>query len=168
MDRNLNVRVPRLTDVICASPGDQEGKSIVSLGLTTCVSDTIMAIFCFLTFSVTISVMLAALAHHWFYWDAWFIYHVCLAKVIQVSVHIPDFLRCLRFLWHQRRLLAVTGWSMNCAPPGREWGQERAPVFRGKGLGPGLSHHRQPHAEHQPKQENNICFNPKICQKLEF
>nr|ADZ13669.1 Toll-like receptor 8 [Capra hircus] len=81
MDRNLNVRVPRLTDVICASPGDQEGKSIVSLDLTTCVSDTIAAIFCFLTFSVTISVMLAALAHHWFYWDAWFIYHVCLAKV---------------------------------------------------------------------------------------
>ncbi|XP_029071438.1 toll-like receptor 8 [Monodon monoceros] len=25
--------------------------------------------------------MLAALAHHWFYWDAWFLYHMCLAKV---------------------------------------------------------------------------------------
>ncbi|XP_007455115.1 PREDICTED: toll-like receptor 8 [Lipotes vexillifer] len=81
MDGNLNVTIPRLTDVICASPGDQQGKSIVSLELTTCVSDTIAAIFCFFTFFVTISVMLAALAHHWFYWDAWFLYHVCLAKV---------------------------------------------------------------------------------------
>ncbi|KAJ8790673.1 hypothetical protein J1605_021271 [Eschrichtius robustus] len=28
MDENLNVTIPRLTDVICASPGDQQGKSI--------------------------------------------------------------------------------------------------------------------------------------------
>lgn len=81
MDENLQVTIPRLTDVTCASPGDQSGKSVVSLELTTCVSDTIAAILCFFTFFITITVMLAALAHHWFYWDVWFIYHVCLAKV---------------------------------------------------------------------------------------
>ncbi|XP_057574002.1 toll-like receptor 8 [Hippopotamus amphibius kiboko] len=81
MDGNLHVTIPRLTDVICASPGDQQGKSIVSLDLKTCVSDTVAVVFSFFTFFVTISVMLAALAHHWFHWDAWFLYHVCLAKV---------------------------------------------------------------------------------------
>lgn len=81
MDENLNVTIPRLTDVTCSSPGDQIGKSIVTLELTTCVSDTIAAILCFFTSFLTLTVMLAALAHHWFYWDFWFIYHVCLAKV---------------------------------------------------------------------------------------
>ncbi|KAI5757588.1 TLR8 [Gulo gulo luscus] len=81
MDENLDVTIPRLTDVICSSPGDQKGKSIVSLELTTCISDTIAAVLCFFTSLITITVMLAALGHHWFYWDVWFIYHVCLAKV---------------------------------------------------------------------------------------
>lgn len=113
MDRNLNVRVPRLTDVICASPGDQEGKSIVSLDLSTCVSDTIAAIFCFLTFSVTISVMLAALAHHWFYWDAWFIYHVCLAKVkgyrsLSTSQTFYD-----AYISYDTKDASVTDWVIN-------------------------------------------------------
>uniref|UniRef100_G1PL83 Toll-like receptor 9 n=2 Tax=Myotis lucifugus TaxID=59463 RepID=G1PL83_MYOLU len=81
MDENLNVTIPRLTDVTCSSPGDQIGKSIVTLELTACVSDTIAAILCFFTSFLTLTVMLAALAHHWFYWDVWFIYHVCLAKV---------------------------------------------------------------------------------------
>ncbi|XP_059012420.1 toll-like receptor 8 isoform X1 [Mustela lutreola] len=81
MDENLDVTIPRLTDVICSSPGDQKGKSIMSLELTTCISDTIAAVLCFFTSLITITVMLAALGHHWFYWDVWFIYHVCLAKV---------------------------------------------------------------------------------------
>ncbi|XP_006212683.3 toll-like receptor 8 [Vicugna pacos] len=81
IDGNLNITIPRLTDVICASPGDQQGKSIMSLELTTCVSDAIAAILCFFTFFATIMVMVVSLAHHWFHWDAWFIYHVCLAKV---------------------------------------------------------------------------------------
>ncbi|XP_004409274.1 PREDICTED: toll-like receptor 8 [Odobenus rosmarus divergens] len=81
MDENLNVTIPRLTDIVCSSPGDQRGKSIMSLELTTCISDTIAAVLCFFTSLITITVMLAALGHHWFYWDVWFIYHVCLAKV---------------------------------------------------------------------------------------
>ncbi|XP_044945228.1 toll-like receptor 8 isoform X2 [Mustela putorius furo] len=81
MDENLDVTIPRLTDVICSSPGDQKGKSIMSLELTTCISDTIAAVLCFFTSLITITMMLAALGHHWFYWDVWFIYHVCLAKV---------------------------------------------------------------------------------------
>ncbi|XP_024425724.2 toll-like receptor 8 [Desmodus rotundus] len=81
LDENVNVIIPRLTDVICASPGDQRGKSIMTLELTTCVSDITAAILCVFTSLITITIMLAALAHHWFYWDVWFIYQVCLAKI---------------------------------------------------------------------------------------
>lgn len=113
MDENLKVTIPRLTDVICASPGDQRGKSIVSLELTTCVSDTIAAIICFFTFFVTSTVMLAALAHHWFYWDAWFIYHVCLAKVkgyrsLPTSQTFYD-----AYVSYDTKDASVTDWVMN-------------------------------------------------------
>ncbi|KAF6390959.1 toll like receptor 8 [Rhinolophus ferrumequinum] len=81
MDENLHVRIPRLAAITCDSPGNQRGKSIIKLELTTCVSDTIAATLCFFTSFITIVVILAALGHHWFYWDVWFIYQVCLAKV---------------------------------------------------------------------------------------
>ncbi|XP_004612243.1 toll-like receptor 8 [Sorex araneus] len=81
IDENTKVRIPRLADVTCASPGDQHGQSIMSLELTTCVSDTIAATLCLFTSFITIAVILAALAHHWFYWDVWFVYHMFLAKV---------------------------------------------------------------------------------------
>lgn len=81
MDEHPRITIPRLTDVACASPGDQKGKSVVSLELATCVSDTVAAILFFFSFSVTAAVLGAALAHHVFSWDVWFLYHVCLAKV---------------------------------------------------------------------------------------
>ncbi|XP_008851118.1 toll-like receptor 8 [Nannospalax galili] len=81
MDENLHITIPRLVDVICASPGDQRGKSIMTLELTTCVSDIIAAVLFSFTFFLTSMVMLAALVHHLFYWDVWFIYNMCLAKV---------------------------------------------------------------------------------------
>ncbi|XP_049623048.1 toll-like receptor 8 [Suncus etruscus] len=81
IDENQKVKIPRLATVICASPGDQSGESIMSLDLTTCVSDTMAATLSIFTSFITIAVMMAALGHHWFYWDVWFIYHMCSAKM---------------------------------------------------------------------------------------
>ncbi|XP_004386403.1 toll-like receptor 8 [Trichechus manatus latirostris] len=113
MDENLNVSIPRLTDVICASPGDQRGKCIVSLELTTCVSDAIAAIFFFFTFFVTTMVMLTAVAHHLFYWDVWFIYHVCLAKIkgyrsLSTSQTFYD-----AYISYDTKDASVTDWVLN-------------------------------------------------------
>uniref|UniRef100_G3T843 Toll like receptor 8 n=1 Tax=Loxodonta africana TaxID=9785 RepID=G3T843_LOXAF len=113
MDENLNVSIPRLTDVICASPGDQRGKCIVSLELTTCVSDAIAAILFFFTFFVTTMVMLIALAHHLFYWDVWFIYHVCLAKIkgyrsLSTSQTFYD-----AYISYDTKDASVTDWVIN-------------------------------------------------------
>ncbi|XP_039729815.1 toll-like receptor 8 isoform X2 [Pteropus medius] len=113
MHKNLQVTIPRLTDVTCASPGDQRGKSIMTLELTTCVPDTIAAILCFFTSFITIMVMLAALAHHWFYWDVWFIYQVCLAKVkgyrsLSTSQTFYD-----AYVSYDTKDASVTDWVLN-------------------------------------------------------
>lgn len=113
MDENPNITIPRLIDVICDSPGDQRGKSIVSLELTTCVSDTIAAVLFFFTFFITIMVMLTALAHHLFYWDVWFIYHVCLAKVkgyrsLSTSQTFYD-----AYISYDTKDASVTDWVIN-------------------------------------------------------
>ncbi|XP_028617787.1 toll-like receptor 8 [Grammomys surdaster] len=81
LDENLHITIPRLVDVICSNPGDQKSKNIMSLDLTTCVSDTFAAVLFSLTFLTTSMVILAALVHHLFYWDVWFIYHMCSAKL---------------------------------------------------------------------------------------
>ncbi|KAM6151221.1 toll-like receptor 8 [Rhynchocyon petersi] len=113
LDENLNVKIPRLIDVTCASPGDQEGKCIVSLELKTCVSDTVAAILFFFTFFITTMVMLTALAHHLFYWDAWFIYHVCLAKIkgyrsLSTSQTFYD-----AYISYDTKDASVTDWVIN-------------------------------------------------------
>ncbi|XP_073918706.1 toll-like receptor 8 isoform X2 [Castor canadensis] len=113
MDEHLNVTIPRLVDVICASPGDQRGKGIISLELTTCVSDTTAAVLFFFTFFVTTMVMVAALAHHLFYWDVWFIYHVCLAKVrgymsVSTSQTFYD-----AYISYDTKDASVTDWVIN-------------------------------------------------------
>lgn len=81
IDENKNIIIPRLVDVICTSPGDQKGKSVMSLELMTCLSDTTAVILFSLTFLITSTFMLATLGHHLFYWDIWFIYHMCSAKL---------------------------------------------------------------------------------------
>ncbi|XP_045393521.1 toll-like receptor 8 [Lemur catta] len=113
MDENLNITIPKLTDVICASPGDQRGKSIVSLELTTCVSDTIAVVLFFFSFFITTMVMLTALAHHLFCWDVWFIYHVCLAKVkgyrsLSTSQTFYD-----AYISYDTKDASVTDWVIN-------------------------------------------------------
>uniref|UniRef100_H0Y021 Toll like receptor 8 n=2 Tax=Otolemur garnettii TaxID=30611 RepID=H0Y021_OTOGA len=113
MDENLHVTIPRLTDLICASPGDQRGESIVSLELTTCVSDTTAVVLFFFSFFITTTVMLGALAHHLFCWDVWFIYHMCLAKVkgyrsLSTSQTFYD-----AYISYDTKDASVTDWVIN-------------------------------------------------------
>ncbi|XP_075770922.1 toll-like receptor 8 isoform X2 [Pelodiscus sinensis] len=78
----INISIPRLaTDVICATPGDQRGKSIISLDLYACTLDTVAAICFSLSFFIILTVMTTAITKHLFYWDAWYIYYFCTAKL---------------------------------------------------------------------------------------
>ncbi|XP_077663295.1 toll-like receptor 8 isoform X1 [Eretmochelys imbricata] len=78
----VNISIPRLaTDVICATPGDQKGKSIISLDIYACTLDKVAAICFCLSFFIILTIMTTAITKHLFYWDAWYIYYFCTAKL---------------------------------------------------------------------------------------
>uniref|UniRef100_A0A8D0GER9 TIR domain-containing protein n=1 Tax=Sphenodon punctatus TaxID=8508 RepID=A0A8D0GER9_SPHPU len=82
INENVNITIPRLaTDVICATPGDQAGKSIINLDLHTCTMDTVAATLFCLSYLIILSVMVTATTKHLFYWDAWYIYYYCAGKL---------------------------------------------------------------------------------------
>ncbi|XP_043852538.1 toll-like receptor 8 [Dromiciops gliroides] len=113
IDENLNVTIPRLVDVTCATPGHQTGKSIMELELTTCVSDLIAAIFFSFSFFITVTTMVMATFHHLFYWDIWYIYHLCSAKIkgyksISTSQTFYD-----AFIAYDTKDTCVTDWVIN-------------------------------------------------------
>lgn len=113
LDENLHITIPRLVNVICSNPGNQKSKSIMSLELMTCVSDTTAAVLFSLTFLTTFMVMLAALVHHMFYWDVWFIYHICSAKLkgyrtLSTSQTFYD-----AYISYDTKDASVTDWVIN-------------------------------------------------------
>ncbi|XP_068919077.1 toll-like receptor 8 [Petaurus breviceps papuanus] len=113
MDENLNVTIPRLVDVTCFTPRDQRGKSIMELELTTCVSDLVAAIFFSFSFIITSTTMVMATFHHFFYWDIWYIYHLCSAKIkgyksISTSQTFYD-----AFIAYDTKDICVTDWVIN-------------------------------------------------------
>ncbi|XP_051840483.1 toll-like receptor 8 [Antechinus flavipes] len=113
MDENLNVTIPKLVEVTCSTPGDQMGKSIMELELKTCISDVIAAIFFFFSFIITVSSMVIATFHHLFYWDIWYIYHLCSAKIkgyksVSTSQTFYD-----AFIAYDTKDTCVTDWVIN-------------------------------------------------------
>uniref|UniRef100_A0A8C6HS87 Toll-like receptor 8 n=1 Tax=Mus spicilegus TaxID=10103 RepID=A0A8C6HS87_MUSSI len=113
LDENLNITIPKLVNVICSNPGDQKSKSIMSLDLTTCVSDTTAAVLFFLTFLTTSMVMLAALVHHLFYWDVWFIYHMCSAKLKGYRTSSTSQTFYDAYISYDTKDASVTDWVIN-------------------------------------------------------
>ncbi|XP_074048547.1 toll-like receptor 8 isoform X2 [Macrotis lagotis] len=113
MDENLNVTIPRLVDVTCSTPGYQTGRSIMELELRTCVSDLIAAIFFSFSLLITVTTMVMTTFHHLFYWDIWYIYHLCSAKIkgyksISTSQTFYD-----AFVAYDTKDAYVTDWVIN-------------------------------------------------------
>ncbi|XP_052026496.1 toll-like receptor 8 isoform X2 [Apodemus sylvaticus] len=113
LDENLHITIPRLVDVLCSNPGDQKLKSIMSLDVTTCVSDTTAAVLFSLTFLTTSMVMLAALVHHLFYWDVWFIYHMCSAKLRGYRTSSTSRTFYDAYISYDTKDASVTDWVIN-------------------------------------------------------
>ncbi|NXN09200.1 TLR7 protein, partial [Indicator maculatus] len=76
------VTIPLLaTDVICAGPGAHKGKSLVLLDLYTCELDTSYLIMYALSASTVLGIMVLAVTSHLYFWDVWYSYHYCAAKL---------------------------------------------------------------------------------------
>ncbi|XP_004635101.1 toll-like receptor 7 isoform X1 [Octodon degus] len=79
---HTEVTIPYLaTEVTCMGPGAHKGQSVVSLDLYTCELDlTNLIMFSFST-SVALFLMVVMTASHLYFWDMWYIYHFCKAKI---------------------------------------------------------------------------------------
>ncbi|NXG41223.1 TLR7 protein, partial [Psilopogon haemacephalus] len=76
------VTIPLLaTDVTCAGPGAHKGRSLVLLDLYTCELDTSYLIMYALSASTVLGIMVLAVTSHLYFWDVWYSYHYCTAKL---------------------------------------------------------------------------------------
>uniref|UniRef100_A0A8B9BZG5 Toll like receptor 7 n=1 Tax=Anser brachyrhynchus TaxID=132585 RepID=A0A8B9BZG5_9AVES len=76
------VTIPLLaTDVTCAGPGAHKGRSLVFLDLYTCELDTSYLIMYALSASAVLGFMVFAVMNHLYFWDVWYSYHYCTAKL---------------------------------------------------------------------------------------
>ncbi|XP_045327482.1 toll-like receptor 7 isoform X1 [Leopardus geoffroyi] len=79
---HTEVTIPYLaTDVTCVGPGAHRGQSVVSLDLYTCEVDLTNLILFSLSVSVALSLMVITTANHLYFWDVWYSYHFCKAKI---------------------------------------------------------------------------------------
>uniref|UniRef100_A0A8B9QJV6 Toll like receptor 7 n=2 Tax=Apteryx TaxID=8821 RepID=A0A8B9QJV6_APTOW len=76
------VTIPLLaTDVTCAGPGAHKGKSVVFLDLYTCELDTSYLILYAVSASAVLGFMVFTVMSHLYFWDVWYSYHYCTAKL---------------------------------------------------------------------------------------
>ncbi|XP_054127761.1 toll-like receptor 7 [Melozone crissalis] len=76
------VTIPLLaTDVTCAGPGAHKGRSVVFLDLYTCELDTSYLILYALTASAILALMMFPVMSHLYFWDVWYSYHYCTARL---------------------------------------------------------------------------------------
>ncbi|XP_029786791.1 toll-like receptor 7 isoform X2 [Suricata suricatta] len=79
---HTEVTIPYLaTDVTCVGPGTHRGQSVVSLDMYTCEVDLTNLILFSLSVSVALSLMVITTANHLYFWDVWYSYHFCKAKI---------------------------------------------------------------------------------------
>nr|XP_033803352.1 toll-like receptor 8 [Geotrypetes seraphini] len=109
-----NVILLRLaSDVICESPRQKKGTTVISLDLSTCALETLAIMLFFLSFLAITGTILIAVMKHLFYWDAWYVFHFCMAKFkgyksLAMSESLYD-----AFVTYDTRDVAVTDWIMN-------------------------------------------------------
>ncbi|NWV30488.1 TLR7 protein, partial [Origma solitaria] len=77
-----HVNIPLLaTDVTCAGPGAHKGRSVVFLDLYTCELETSNLILYGLSASTILALMVFSVMSHLYFWDVWYSYHYCSAKL---------------------------------------------------------------------------------------
>ncbi|KAM4795932.1 toll-like receptor 8 [Rhinophrynus dorsalis] len=77
-----NVTIPRLsTDVNCATPDNRKGHGIIYFDVHTCDLDSVSMMLFFFSMLLVILITALPILKHFFYWDLWYIYHLCMAKL---------------------------------------------------------------------------------------
>ncbi|XP_066213367.1 toll-like receptor 7 [Saccopteryx leptura] len=111
---HTEVTIPHLaTDVTCVGPGAHKGQSVVSLDLYTCELNLTNLILFFLSISATLFLMVVMTVSHLYFWDVWYSYHFCKAKIKGYQRLIsPD--SCYdAFIVYDTKDPAVTEWVLD-------------------------------------------------------
>ncbi|OCT95200.1 toll-like receptor 8 [Xenopus laevis] len=108
-----NVTIPRLaTDVTCATPENRKGSGIIYFDVHTCDLDRASMILFFLSLLLVINVMVLSVLKNVFYWDLWYVYHVCVSKLRWYKVCKSDCLYDV-FIAYDNKDPEVSDWIFN-------------------------------------------------------
>ncbi|XP_078088551.1 toll-like receptor 7 [Mustelus asterias] len=106
--------IPQLaTDVTCESPENHRGDSIVLLDQHTCTLDNVAASLSLASAMIIFSTVFVAVIHHLYYWDMWYFYNFCSARL--KGYHSLKEQDCSydAFIAYDTSDLAVTDWVVN-------------------------------------------------------
>ncbi|XP_072850467.2 toll-like receptor 7 [Pogona vitticeps] len=107
-----NVTIPFLaTDVTCGGPGTWKDKSVVFLDLETCELDSSQILF-LISVSVIMLLMTIPIISHLYFWDVWYIYHFCFARLKGYKRLFSSGVVYDAFVTYDKRDTAVTEWVM--------------------------------------------------------
>ncbi|VTJ64413.1 Hypothetical predicted protein [Marmota monax] len=108
---HTEVTIPYLaTEVTCVGPGAHKGQSVVSLDLYTCELDLTNLILFSFSISTALFLMVVMTASHLYFWDVWYFYHFCKAK-IRGYQHLLSTGSCYdAFIVYDTKDPAVTEW----------------------------------------------------------
>uniref|UniRef100_A0A8C5RIJ2 Toll like receptor 7 n=1 Tax=Laticauda laticaudata TaxID=8630 RepID=A0A8C5RIJ2_LATLA len=107
-----SVKIPFLaTDVTCAGPSVWKEKSLILLDLYTCESDYSQILY-LLSASFIIILMILPVTSHLYFWDVWYIYHFCTAKLKGYKRLFSSEVKYDAFVAYDNKNEAVTEWIL--------------------------------------------------------
>ncbi|KAL2768997.1 toll-like receptor 7 precursor [Daubentonia madagascariensis] len=111
---HTEVTIPYLaTEVTCVGPGAHKGQSVISLDLYTCELDLTNLILFSLSISASLFLMVVMTASHLYFWDVWYIYHFCKAKIKGYQRLIPPDSCYDAFIVYDTKDPSVTEWVLD-------------------------------------------------------
>ncbi|XP_019506734.1 PREDICTED: toll-like receptor 7 isoform X1 [Hipposideros armiger] len=111
---HTEVTIPHLaTDVTCVGPGAHKGQSVISLDLYTCELDLTNLILFSFTISAALFLMVVMTASHLYFWDVWYSYHFCKAKIKGYQRLISPESCYDAFIVYDTKDPAVTEWVLD-------------------------------------------------------
>uniref|UniRef100_A0A452IFZ9 TIR domain-containing protein n=1 Tax=Gopherus agassizii TaxID=38772 RepID=A0A452IFZ9_9SAUR len=100
-------------NVICMNPEDQRQHSILLIDLHACILDSVAAILFYISFFTIISIMIIAVTKHLFYWDVWYTYRSCMAKIRGYKNIATDKALYDAYIAYDTQDATVTDWVIN-------------------------------------------------------
>ncbi|MBN3283525.1 TLR7 protein, partial [Polyodon spathula] len=108
------VHIPRLaTDVTCAAPGAQKGRSVLFVDLHTCQLNSLSIILHILSTSIILCLLVISILSHLFYWDVWYSYHFCAAKLKGYQTLSSQSSCYDAYIVYDKKDSAVSDWVLN-------------------------------------------------------